>query len=116
MKNKHHSGYSNHILHTGHACGSVTDAMKVVKMRKREKYLNTIQKYHVYELGKSGLHMNDAFCDVYSPTSEALQELNSRELHTNTHYETKNQSSLASRHNKPTQQEKKTRDHGVKYK
>jgi hypothetical protein len=50
-------------------------------MRKREKYVNTIQKYHVYETGKSGLLMIDACIDVCNPTSEALQYLNTTEIH-----------------------------------
>jgi hypothetical protein len=36
------SGYSNHILNTGHAFGSITDTIKVVK-REKGKYLNTLK-------------------------------------------------------------------------
>jgi hypothetical protein len=30
------SGYSNHILSTGHTCGSVTDTMNIIKTEKRD--------------------------------------------------------------------------------
>jgi hypothetical protein len=32
----------NHTLHTGHACESIADIMKVVKIEKRGKNLNTL--------------------------------------------------------------------------
>jgi hypothetical protein len=33
--NNSNSGYSNHILNTGHAYGSVTNTMKVIKIEKK---------------------------------------------------------------------------------
>jgi hypothetical protein len=38
--NNSNSGCSNHILNTGHAYGSITDTMKVVKIGKKAKHLN----------------------------------------------------------------------------
>jgi hypothetical protein len=46
------SGYSNRILNTGHACGNITDAMKVIKIEKKGKHLNTLEKYHIYKMSK----------------------------------------------------------------
>jgi hypothetical protein len=53
------SAYSNHILNTGHAYGSITDTMKVIKIEKTGKHLNTLEKYHIYKISKNRLHMND---------------------------------------------------------
>jgi hypothetical protein len=48
--NNSNSGYSSHILNTGHAYGSITDTIKVVKIQKRGKHLNTLEKYYTYEM------------------------------------------------------------------
>jgi hypothetical protein len=44
--------YSNHVLNTGHACGSITNAMKIAKIEKKRKYLGTLEKYLIYEISK----------------------------------------------------------------
>jgi hypothetical protein len=46
--NNGNSGYSNHTLNTGHAYGSITNTMKILKTEKRGKQLNTLEKYHIY--------------------------------------------------------------------
>jgi hypothetical protein len=45
--NNSNSGYSDHILNTGHAYRSISDTMKVVKIEKKGKHLNTLEKYHI---------------------------------------------------------------------
>jgi hypothetical protein len=42
--NNSNSGYSNHILNTGHAYWSIADTMKIIKIDKKGKYLNTVEK------------------------------------------------------------------------
>jgi hypothetical protein len=59
------------MLNTGHAYGSITDTMKIIKS---SKYIRKIP--YVYKIIKSRLHMNDAYIDVYNPIFETLQELN----------------------------------------
>jgi hypothetical protein len=59
MNNNGNSGYSNHILNTGHAYGNITDTIKVIKIEKGGKHLNTLQKCHIYKMSKNKLHMND---------------------------------------------------------
>jgi hypothetical protein len=46
--NNSNSEYSNHMLNTGHAYGSIPNTMKVIKIEKKGKHLNTLQKYHIY--------------------------------------------------------------------
>jgi hypothetical protein len=42
------SGYSDHILNTGHTHGTITDTMDIIKTEKNGKHLNTLDKYHIY--------------------------------------------------------------------
>jgi hypothetical protein len=76
--NSSNSGYSNHILNTGHAYGSITDTTEVIKTEKKEKHLNILEKYHIYKMSKDGLHMNDTYINTYNPIFELMQELNTR--------------------------------------
>jgi hypothetical protein len=74
--NNGNSGYSNHVLNTGLAYGSITDIMKVVKIEKKRN--TSAHSRNIYIMSKNRLHMNDIYIDVYSPIFEVLKELNTR--------------------------------------
>jgi hypothetical protein len=76
--NNSNSGYSNHILNTGHAYRTITNTMDIVKTAKKGKHLNALEKYYIYKLSKNKLHMNDTHNDIHNPIFETLQELNTR--------------------------------------
>jgi hypothetical protein len=100
--NNINSGYSNHELNTG----QITDTMKIIKIEKKEIYLNTLEKYQTHKISKKQTTQNDAYIEAYNPIFETLQELNTH-THTNTHRRRQNQSSLASTRNKDTQHNRK---------
>jgi hypothetical protein len=77
-KNSSNSGYSNHILNTGHTYGTITDTMEIVKTGKKGRHLNTLEKYHIYRISEDNLHMNDTYIDIHNPIFETLSELNTR--------------------------------------
>jgi hypothetical protein len=66
------------MLSMGHAYGSITDTTNIMKTEKKGKYLNTLEKYHVYKVSRKRLQISDANIDVYNPIFETLQELNTR--------------------------------------
>jgi hypothetical protein len=74
--NDRNSGYSNHILNTGHKCGTITDTMDII--RTHRKQLNTLGKYYIYKVSKDNLQMNDTNMDVNNPVFKTLQEMNTR--------------------------------------
>jgi hypothetical protein len=45
--NNSNSGYSNHILNTGHAYGTITDAMDIIKTAKKETSKYTRKILHI---------------------------------------------------------------------
>jgi hypothetical protein len=59
--NNANSGYSNYILSTGHTCGTVTDTMDVIRMGRKGRHLNTLERYHIYKISRNNLHMNDTY-------------------------------------------------------
>jgi hypothetical protein len=47
--------YSNHILNTGHTYRTTADTMEIITIGRKGKYLNTLEKYHVYEISRENL-------------------------------------------------------------
>jgi hypothetical protein len=45
--NSSKSEYSNHILNTGHSNGNITDTMEIIKIERKGKHLNTLERYHI---------------------------------------------------------------------
>jgi hypothetical protein len=38
------SKYSNHVLNTGHTYGTISHTMEIIKMEKKGKHLNSLEK------------------------------------------------------------------------
>jgi hypothetical protein len=51
--NNSNSGYSKHILNTGHTYGSITDTKKALKTQRKGKHLNTLERYYIYKMRKT---------------------------------------------------------------
>jgi hypothetical protein len=51
--NNGNSGYSKHILNTGHTYKSVTDMMKVLKTQRKGKHLNALERYYIYRMRRN---------------------------------------------------------------
>jgi hypothetical protein len=74
-RNNSNTGYANHILNTGHTYGTRTDTMEIIKTERKGRYLNTLERYQIYEIGKDNLHMNDTNIDIHNPISKALHKI-----------------------------------------
>lgn len=70
------SGYSNHILNTGHKYGIVTDTQDIRRTHTKGKYLNTLEKYHIDNISKNNLQMNDINIDTHNQIFRALHKMN----------------------------------------
>jgi hypothetical protein len=64
------SGYSNHILNTGHTYDTITDTMDVIR--------NTLEKYHTYKISKNILDMNYTHIEAHNPIFQTVHELYDR--------------------------------------
>jgi hypothetical protein len=69
--NNNNSGYSNHILNTGHTCGTINDTMGIIRKGKKGKHLNALEKFYIHKISKSNLHMNDTYNDTLLTGFEA---------------------------------------------
>jgi hypothetical protein len=57
--NSSNSGYSNHILNTGHTYGTITGTVDVIRTGRKGRHLNILEKYHIYTISRNSLHIND---------------------------------------------------------
>jgi hypothetical protein len=61
------SGYFNHILNTGHTYGAIADTVDVIRIGRKGRHLNTLERYHIYKTYKKNLHMNDVRIKAHNP-------------------------------------------------
>jgi hypothetical protein len=59
------SGYSNHILNTGHTYGTITDTMDIIRKGRKGRHLNTLEKYHIYKISKANVHLNNTHNPIF---------------------------------------------------
>jgi hypothetical protein len=74
--NNGNSGYSNHILNTGHKYGTTADTVDIIRTHRKGKHLHTLTKYHIYKISKNNLQMNDTNINTHNPIFRVLQEVN----------------------------------------
>jgi hypothetical protein len=72
--NNSNSGYSNHILNTGHAYGTIADTMDIIRMGRKGRHLKGLGKHHIYKIGRNNLHVNDTHIDKHNPKFQTLHE------------------------------------------
>jgi hypothetical protein len=69
--NNSNTGYANYILNTGHTYGTITDTMEIMKTERKGR----LEIYHIYEIGKDNLHMNDTNIDIHNHIFKALHKI-----------------------------------------
>jgi hypothetical protein len=57
--NNSNSGYSSHILNTGHTYGTIANTMDIIRKARKGRQLNTLEKYYIYKVSRSNLNLND---------------------------------------------------------
>jgi hypothetical protein len=81
------SKFAQHILDTTHNYDTIEITMAILHIEKG-RMLNALESYHIYELTKQSLQMNEALTDNYNPIYDTLIKIksNTRNL---THSSTK---------------------------
>jgi hypothetical protein len=70
-KNNSNSGYSNHILGSGHTIRY--HIVDIKRPGKKRKHLNSLKKYNIYGINKDNLQINDTYNDTDNPILETLR-------------------------------------------
>jgi hypothetical protein len=70
--------YSNHILSMGHTYGTITDTVDIIRMGRKGRHLNTLERYHIYKINRNNLRMNDTYIKTHNPIFQTVHELYDR--------------------------------------
>jgi hypothetical protein len=65
-------------MNTGHEYGTMTDTMGIITTGRKGKYLNTLERYHIYKTSRKNLHINDTHVDTHNPIFGVLQEIDTK--------------------------------------
>jgi hypothetical protein len=69
------SSYLNHILNTGHTYGTITTTMDIIRIGRKSRHLNTLEKYHIYKMYKNNSHMNDVLIEAHNTVFQTVHTL-----------------------------------------
>jgi hypothetical protein len=50
----------------------IDQTMEVLNIARKGRKLNTLERYHIYDLSKKALQMNDTFTDLHNPIFDIL--------------------------------------------
>jgi hypothetical protein len=70
-KNKK-TGYSHHILNTGHSYGSLENSLEILNIQEKGPYPNTTENFYIYRTKQTGYLFNDIHANTYKPIFELL--------------------------------------------
>jgi hypothetical protein len=51
------------------------DTMDVIRIGRKSRHLNTLERYHIYKAYKNSLHMNDIYIEAHNPIFQTVHEL-----------------------------------------
>jgi hypothetical protein len=69
-----------HILDTLHTYGTMEDTMDILHVEKKGALMNTLKRFHICNLSKENLHMNDTYTDTYNPFFNVIKDYHSQKL------------------------------------
>jgi hypothetical protein len=61
------SRFDQHILDTGHEYETIEKTMKILHIEKKGQMLDTYERFHIYEISKQNLQLNDNYAEIYNP-------------------------------------------------
>jgi hypothetical protein len=55
------------MLNTGRAYNTIEKTVEVLQMKKKGQLLITLESFHIYDLSRQKLQLNDTFIDIHNP-------------------------------------------------
>jgi hypothetical protein len=53
--NNDNTGYAHHIINNKHKYGNIQNTMKILHITQKGRFMNTIEKYHIYKANQEGI-------------------------------------------------------------
>jgi hypothetical protein len=73
VHNTDKTGYSQHILKSGHERAHNITQMEILETHNKSSYLNTLEEFHIFKCRKKGPILNDMQFDMYDPIFEVIE-------------------------------------------
>jgi hypothetical protein len=70
--NGQNSRFAQHILNTTHEYETMEKTMKILHIEKKGKMLDTSEIFHIYEISKQNIQLNDNFTETYNPIYDLI--------------------------------------------
>jgi hypothetical protein len=68
--NKQTSKYAQHIPDTRHTYNTIKETLEVLHIKKKGQFLNTLERFHIYDLSRQKIQMNDTFADIHNKKNQ----------------------------------------------
>jgi hypothetical protein len=72
--NNQNSKFAQHAIETGHEFGKRNDVMSIEFLGKKGRYLDTIEKFYIYQEAKNNNQINDKYRVTYNKIFETILE------------------------------------------
>jgi hypothetical protein len=59
--------WTQHILDTQHAYGTIEDTLDILHIEKKGPLKNTLERFHIYKLSQENMQLNDTYTDIHNP-------------------------------------------------
>jgi hypothetical protein len=63
------------MLNMGHTYGTIMDTMDVIRIVRKSRHLNTLERYHIYKMYANNLHMNEVHIEAHNLIFHTVHEL-----------------------------------------
>jgi hypothetical protein len=70
--NGQYSKFVQHIIEKGHKYSMIEKTMKILHIEKKSQILNTYERFHIYEVSKQNMQLNDTFTEAYNPKYDMI--------------------------------------------
>jgi hypothetical protein len=72
MHNRNKTGYSQHVLNSGHERARNIADMEILETQYKIPY--TLEKFHIFKCRKESQILNEMQFDVYNPIFEVIEQ------------------------------------------
>jgi hypothetical protein len=57
---------------TTHKYGTINQTMEILHIAKKGRALDTYEKFHIYEISKQNMQLNDNLIETYNPIYDVI--------------------------------------------
>jgi hypothetical protein len=66
------SKFAQHIVDTAHEYRTIDQTMEILYIGKKGRVLDTQERFHIYEMSKQNIQLNDNFTETFNPIYDTI--------------------------------------------